>query len=604
MIEQLADRAPRHWRKFDAFLDIFYSFMVHSADDVRAGCVEFDKESEAYKVGVELYFKNDMIKYLGDFVLQENSPYHEPGRDLVSMAATYGSPNFASLLKTIIVMVSDKTMLERYPLDELQQAVVSHKDILQKMIEPGDGDFSDVLTEMARDNVKISKKMAKTYLKSVSKTTTDQLNQSLVNIAAFLRIKDSLKMQRLEWIMGIPQLNSKPDFRTQRQRYGVELLQMVSEEYCTFKSGVVKGVQDGFLGSLFKDKGRMETQCCVGLRALLEIMHDDEDVARYVFNQPAPSIQYARYTDWFFPYAEALLEQTNNTMSNTTMLDYTRQRKESCEKIVELKADLEPKFNRWIAEQQAELDSAGENAFAGFWDHSLHKDDSSVLVSYPPAYLVGPICPEVAPNVLLTKDHELAKVAIEEVTCEYMYSNPQGLFNMSLPDKMWRDPKSYRQLGYTSWKIQNLTDEERAQGGADQIRTKVWDIQRLEAPVLLRVMVKSKATRMCRVGIKLTVADNERKNVRFPIGEMKENLFSNDGKQAFVFQKIDPSKEGWGDIDVEVTVKPNKTTQIYSSNTYGYGSGGTGNYGYGSGSYSNYGTNSYNYGTTSYSLND
>ena len=146
------------------------------------------------------------------------------------MAATYGSPNFASLLKTIIVMVSDKTMLERYPLDELQQAVVSHKDILQKMIEPGDGDFSDVLTEMARDNVKISKKMAKTYLKSVSKTTTDQLNQTLVNIAAFLRIKDSLKMQRLEWIMGIPQLNSKPDFRTQRQRYGVELLQMVSEE--------------------------------------------------------------------------------------------------------------------------------------------------------------------------------------------------------------------------------------------------------------------------------------------------------------------------------------------------------------------------------------
>lgn len=117
-------------------------------------------------------------------------------------------------------------------------------------------------------------------------------------------------------------------------------------------------------------------------------------------------------------------------------------------------------------------------------------------------------------------------------------------------------------------------------------------------------MVKSKATRMCRVGIKLTVADNERKNVRFPIGEMKENLFSNDGKQAFVFQKIDPSKEGWGDIDVEVTVKPNKTTQIYSSNTYGYGSGGTGNYGYGSGGYSNYGTNNFNYGTNSYSLND
>jgi len=63
------------------------------------------------------------------------------------MVATYGAPNFSSLLKTIIVMVSDKAMLAKYPLDEKNQAVVSHHEILQKMIEPGEGggDFSDVL---------------------------------------------------------------------------------------------------------------------------------------------------------------------------------------------------------------------------------------------------------------------------------------------------------------------------------------------------------------------------------------------------------------------------------------------------------------------------
>mmetsp|Transcript_18346 Transcript_18346/g.24538 ORF Transcript_18346/g.24538 Transcript_18346/m.24538 type:complete len:90 (+) Transcript_18346:4433-4702(+) len=89
---------------------------------------------------------------------------------------------------------------------------------------------------------------------------------------------------------------------------------MVSDEYCQFKSGCVKGIQDGFLGALFKDKGRMDTQCCIGLRALLDIMSEDDEVARFVFNQPSPSIQFARYTDWFFPYAEALLEQTNATL--------------------------------------------------------------------------------------------------------------------------------------------------------------------------------------------------------------------------------------------------------------------------------------------------
>mmetsp|Transcript_389 Transcript_389/g.527 ORF Transcript_389/g.527 Transcript_389/m.527 type:complete len:148 (-) Transcript_389:1464-1907(-) len=147
--------------------------MVHSSEDIAEGLSEYDAESEAYKIGVELYFQNNMIKYLGDFVLQENSPYHEPDRELVSMAASYGTPNFSALLKTIIVMVSDKPMVAKYPLDEKNQAVVSHRDILQKMIEPNDGDFSAALTEMAKDNVKVSKKMAKTYLKAVSKTSTD-----------------------------------------------------------------------------------------------------------------------------------------------------------------------------------------------------------------------------------------------------------------------------------------------------------------------------------------------------------------------------------------------------------------------------------------------
>ena len=111
-------------------------------------------------------------------------------------------------------------------------------------------------------------------------------------------------------------------------------------------------------------------------------------------------------------------------------------------------------------------------------------------------------------------------------------------------------------------------------------------------------MIKSKASKMVRVGIKLSVADNERKNVIFPLNEVKENLFSNDSKQAFVFTKVNPSKEGWGDIDIEVEVKPGKTTQISSNYTGGSTTGtstggwvGT-NYGTTYSSYSNVGIGS------------
>jgi len=88
----------------DAFLSIFYSFMVQSADDVYQDRKEFNSDSDAYKTGVEIYFINNMIQHLGDFVLQEKSPYSKEGQQRVSMSTSYGAPNFSSPLKTIITM--------------------------------------------------------------------------------------------------------------------------------------------------------------------------------------------------------------------------------------------------------------------------------------------------------------------------------------------------------------------------------------------------------------------------------------------------------------------------------------------------------------------
>lgn len=173
------------------------------------------------------------------------------------------------------------------------------------MLEPGEEDYSDVLVEMARDNFKVSKKMAKSCLKSIRNTNNEKATKQTLNyIRNFFKIDDSLKQSRLEWIFGIAQVNSKPDYRTRLQKYGIEQLVQASDDYYLFKSACVKLVQDGFLGSLFKDKGRIDQTCVTGLAALVQIMAEDENVARYVFDQPSPSIQYARYTDWFFSYAE------------------------------------------------------------------------------------------------------------------------------------------------------------------------------------------------------------------------------------------------------------------------------------------------------------
>lgn len=141
----------------------------------------------------------------------------------------------------------------------------------------------------------------------------------------------------MEWIFGVPQVLSKPNFRTKVQQYGIELIELISDEYIQFKSGCVKGVADAFLGQLFKAKGRMDSSCIAGLLNLVEMCVEDETVAKYVFSQPSPSLQYARYTDWFFPYVHALKQQTlKQVNSAATMLDYHRSRLEQIEKILQL----------------------------------------------------------------------------------------------------------------------------------------------------------------------------------------------------------------------------------------------------------------------------
>ena len=60
---------------------------------------------------------------------------------------------------------------------------------------------------------------------------------------------------------------------------------------------------------------------------------------------------------------------------------------------------------------------------------------------------------------------------------------------------------------------------------------------------------------MSKIKCTLKVADNEKKNVNFPVSPIVNTLSPNCIRTAFTFQKIDPSKAGWGDITIDVEVK-------------------------------------------------
>jgi len=79
-----------------------------------------------------------------------------------------------------------------------------------------------------------------------------------------------------------------------------------------------------------------------------------------------------------------------------------------------------------------------KDQYHGYEDHILYPAVPEILPSYPPAYIIGP-CDNEGGQTILVEDQLLATVTLEEIQCQYMYSNPTGLFNLSIPDKKWRN---------------------------------------------------------------------------------------------------------------------------------------------------------------------
>ena len=186
-----------------------------------------------------------------------------------------------------------------------------------------------------------------------------------------------------------------------------------------------------------------------------------------------------------------------------------------------------------------------------------------------------------------------------------MYSNPTGIFNLSIPDRALRLP-NYSVATYEQYKNslkkqeapqeQGEPDVEQPEGKVEEepepLVVKDWIKDHHSGFVVLKVMCQSKLSSMFAISVKLEAENNANKNVNLPISGFRDNLFSGDEKAIGHLVKIDPSKENWADFRLNITIKKKFTssTQIQTSTNY---SGGYSSNPYGvTTSYSNVGTSS------------
>jgi hypothetical protein len=57
--------------------------------------------------------------------------------------------------------------------------------------------------------MKLSKKVTKVFLRSIEQAHIDSVKGYLKALKPFLRSNDSLKIQKLEWVLGVPEVISK-----------------------------------------------------------------------------------------------------------------------------------------------------------------------------------------------------------------------------------------------------------------------------------------------------------------------------------------------------------------------------------------------------------
>lgn len=58
---------------------------------------------------------------------------------------------------------------------------------------------------------------------------------------------DSLKMLKLEWVFGIPEVVSKGQYNSTAQRYGLEVIDRINEEAIVYRSPILYGAVDDAL---------------------------------------------------------------------------------------------------------------------------------------------------------------------------------------------------------------------------------------------------------------------------------------------------------------------------------------------------------------------
>ena len=167
-------------------------------------------------------------------------------------------------------------------------------------------DFGAQISGMCRDNLKLTKKLAKIFIKAINSSSTEKMAIYLKALKNFLLIDDQYQQHRLEWVLGVPQLKTANAYKSIKFQYGVELVERIGDTAYNFVSPLTGNTTTNYclLEKVIQQRGRLDDFCIKVVKELMSLSIKSPVIAKYIYNLPPNCYQYSRYCDWFKEYID------------------------------------------------------------------------------------------------------------------------------------------------------------------------------------------------------------------------------------------------------------------------------------------------------------
>lgn len=219
------------------------------------------------------------------------------------------------------------------------------------------------------------------------------------------------------------------------------------------------GAEEPLLAQLLKCKGKLDSFAINCLKEMLSLMAKEEHIARYIYYSAPHTYQVARYSDWIRLY----IEFQKSEVERSNSFGYFKAKYDAILKSLDYINRFELHFvEKFKQEDMAALEnltSTDETFKEDVLKDWLAFNHNEVIEHFPPQLVIGK---QTADDVdyLVVDEDPLVKVVLSEVACEYNYSNPTSLFNLSIPHVEIRS-NNFTTVSYRQYKTTIYENEKR-----------------------------------------------------------------------------------------------------------------------------------------------